>query len=145
MNDVEIAHKLYDEAAAAYLEASAAYEAALMSTGAPRDSAEALRYRRAGDDSACALQALVRARKAHAPSFEALLTDPAVQVDPHGETLESILSYDAAPPASAGLPVGDANIYQLPRRPSRTTSTTRERVTAATAGYGASGRRTAVG
>lgn len=144
MNEVEIAQKLYDEAAAAYSEASAAYEAALMSTGAPRTSEVAGRYRRAGDEAARALQALVRARKALAPGFEALLTDPAVQVDPHGEVLDSILSYSSAAPASAGLPVG-AQLYDLPDRLARTAPSSRGQLAGATAGYASPGRRTAAG
>jgi hypothetical protein len=143
MNEVEIAQKLYDEAAAAYAESSAAYEAALMSTGVPRGSEVAERYRRAGDEAAGALQALVRARKALAPGFEALLTDPAVQVDPQGEVLDSILSYSSAAPASAGLPVAGAQLYDLPDRTARTARSSRGQLAGATAGYASPGRRTA--
>jgi len=142
MNDVDIAKKLYDEAAAAYVGASAAYEAAMMSTGAPRDSEVAAQYRRAGDESAWAMQALVRARKAQAPSFEALLTDPAVQVDPNGEILESILSYTEAPPASAGMPIAGSDIYELPSRPARAVSSSK-RPGRGAPGYATAGRQTA--
>lgn len=142
MNDVDIAKKLYDEAAAAYAEASAAYEAAMMSTGAPRGSEVAAHYRRAGDESARALQDLVRARKAQVPSFEALLTDPAVQLDPNGEILDSILSYTEAAPASAGMPIAGADIYELPRRPARAVSSSR-RPRPGDLGYATAGRQTA--
>lgn len=143
MNDVEIAQKFYDEAAAAYVEASAAYEAAMMSTGAPRGSEVACRYRQAGDDSARALQALVRARKAQAPSFEALLTDPAMQIDPHSEILDSIMSYTSAAPASAGMPVAGATIYELSARPARANASACRAAGTGTASYASAGRQTA--
>lgn len=142
MNDVDFAKKLYEEAAAAYAEASEAYEAAMMSAGAPRDSDVAVRYRDAGDESARALQDLVRARKAQAPSFEALLTDPAVQVDPSGEILDSILSYTEAPPASAGMPIIGADIYELPSRPARAVAASR-RPRPGGPDYATAGRQTA--
>lgn len=142
MNDVEIAQKLYDEAAAAYIQASGDYEAAVMSTGASRASDVATRYREAGDESAQALQRLVRARKAQAPSFEALLTDPAVQVDPAGDILSSITMYSSAAPASAGLPVAGAKIYNLPARPARAT-TQRLRTSTGTTEYATAGGQTA--
>lgn len=145
MNDVEIAQKLYDEAAAAYIEASGDYEAAVMSTGAPRESEVAVRYRDAAEESARALQQLVRARKAQVPSFEALLTDPAVQVDPSGDILSSILMYTTAAPASAGLPVAGAKIYDLPSRPARATTSPRRRASAGTAEHPTAGQQTAVG
>ena len=140
MNDADVAKKLYDEAAAAYAEAAAAYEAAVMSTGAPRDSDVAVRYRDAGDHSARALQDLVRTRKAQAPSFEALLTDPAVQVDPAGEILSSIASYTSARPASAGAPIAGATVYELPARPARVV---RSRRPVTGAGHGTASRQTA--
>lgn len=87
---VAAAEKLYASTAVAYLEAAAAYEDAMMTSKGPFGDVEE-QFRRAGNESAAALQNLVQTRKAQVPSFEQLLTDFTLQADPAGVVLASVV------------------------------------------------------
>lgn len=104
MDDATIAAKRHDAAAVEYVAARSAYESAVMG-----GDAESRRTAQARMDAAAAayvqtLTAVVEARKAAVPSFEALLADGTMQVDADSLILASIVAYSTAKPASAGRP-----------------------------------------
>lgn len=114
MSEVEWAQKVYREVATEYFTATADYEGAHMASGGAPDAETRQHYRVATDAYAEALQALVRARKEQVPSFESLLSDPTVQVDPDARVLASIRRFAAAEPASAGAPLRNFHLYPGP-------------------------------
>jgi hypothetical protein len=90
----------HEAACVAYLQASAEYEAAIMS--GPDRGETATRYAVASLDYSRTLQALVRSRR---PDFLALLADPATPIS--DDVARSIDEYQNAPSCTAGLRVGD--------------------------------------
>lgn len=104
MDDATIAAKRHDAAAVEYVAARSAYESAVM--GGDTDSRRAAQARMDAAASAYVdtLNAVVEARKAAVPSFEALLGDATMQADADSLILASIVAYSTAKPASAGLP-----------------------------------------
>lgn len=104
MDDATIAAKRHDAAAVEYVAARSAYECAVMGGDADTRRAAQARMDAAASAYVETLTAVVAARKAAVPSFEALLADATTQVDAESLILESIVAYSAAKPASAGRP-----------------------------------------
>lgn len=108
MDDASIAAKRHDAAAAEYVAARSAYESAVMSG----DQATRRTFQERMDAAATAyvetLAEVVAARKAAVPSFEALLADGTMQVDPDSIILDSIVAHSRAKPATAGRPTPPA-------------------------------------
>jgi len=100
-----MAAKLHDEASSAFLEATADYEAAVMSGGAKERSLATERYAAASSQYSATLAQLLKARRLHSRTFLNALADPSVGCDPQSMVLASIVAYAAARPASAGLEV----------------------------------------
>lgn len=146
MSHADWAQKVYGEAATEYFAATADYEAAhICGAGIPDSDAER-RFRAAAAEYVAALHALTRARKEQVPSFESLLSDPTVQVDPEGLVLDSIRAYAAAEPASAGSPMRRSRTYDDRPPASRVRAWARARHgDSETADTGAPGRYAAAG
>jgi len=100
-----MAAKIHDEASSAVLEASAEYEAAIMSGDIAERALARERYDAASSDYSKTLAHLVKARRAHSRDFLSALADPTVACDPQSTVLASIAAHAAARPASAGLDV----------------------------------------
>lgn len=112
MDDATIAAKRHDSAAVAYVAARSAYESAVMG-----GDKEARRAGKARMDSAAAayvetLVAVVTARKAAMPSFEGLLADSTMQVDPDSVVLASIVAHSSAKPATAARPAASHSSHR---------------------------------
>lgn len=104
MDDATIAAKRHDAAAVEYVAARSAYESAVMCGDAETRHAAQARMDAAASAYVETLTAVVQARKAAMPSFEALLGDATIQVDADLLILASIVAYSTAKPASAGRP-----------------------------------------
>jgi hypothetical protein len=100
-----MAAKLHEEASSAFLEATADYEAAVMSGAAAERSLATERYAAASAEYSATLAQLHKARRLHSRTFLSALADPSVGCDPQSMVLASIVAYAAARPASAGLEV----------------------------------------
>ena len=108
MDDATIAAKAHDAAAVAYVEARAAYEAVVMGGDIDARAAARARMDAAASVYTETLTAVVAARKAAMPSFEALLADPAMQLDADSMILASIVEYSSAKPATAARPAASS-------------------------------------
>lgn len=97
------AEKAWAEASANYHEVMSQVEAAYMNGQGHTDEVDAM-SRAASARYAEALSEVVSARQA-IPTFEEMLADPLLQVDPKSEVLASIKEYENALPATAGMPV----------------------------------------
>lgn len=104
MDEVTIAAKRHDAAAVAYVTARANYESAVMSGDEQIRRAAQAQMDAAAQAYVETLTAVVEARRAAVPPFEALLGDPTMQVDEDSLVLASIVAYSTARPASAGRP-----------------------------------------
>ena len=104
MDDATIAAKRHDAAAVEYVAARSAYEIVVMGGDLETRRAAQARMDVAASAYVETLTALVEARKAAVPSFEALLGDATMQVDADSLILASIIAYSTAKPASAGRP-----------------------------------------
>ncbi len=112
IEDAAIAAKRHDAAAVAYVAARSAYEDAVM--GYAKEARQAAKAR---VDSAAAayvetLAAVVTARKAAMPSFEALLADSTIQADPDSIVLASIVAHSNPKPATAARPAPSHSSHQ---------------------------------
>ena len=98
----------FAQASYVYDEALGGYEAALASRDAGRRAAAELALAEAGRVLSRARAAIVRAKSpariAPSVNFESLIRDPAHQLDPTGLVIASILTYQAAPSATAAAP-----------------------------------------
>lgn len=93
-----------DNAASAYLDASMAFEAAVMSGDAAARRAAEARLAAAGEAYGAAGREMVRAERP-GRLFEQVLGDWRMQADPAGQILSSVVEFaSAAVPASAGAP-----------------------------------------
>lgn len=94
-----------DDAASAYLDASMAFEVAVMSGDASARRAAEARLAAAGEAYGAAGREMLRAERS-VRLFEQVLGDWRVQADPAGQILSSVVEFaSAAVPASAGAPV----------------------------------------
>lgn len=130
MDEAYTAEKLQREASAAYADASARYEFAVMSGDAEARRAALAALDEAGEQYARAGAAAVQTRRRAMPSFEQVLADPTCQPDLESQILQSILAFAAAKPASAGRPVQNVQVYA-------TTASSVVRTRAVTAGTAA--------
>jgi hypothetical protein len=101
------AAQAHEVATRAYLLARSDYETAVQThdPGDRRRQAAATHMNETAGEYSRTLLDLVAERRAAVPSFEVLLMDPTMQVDPESVVLASILAYSQAKPATAGLPV----------------------------------------
>ena len=103
--DPETAAKLHEEASSGLLQATAEYEAAVMSGEATERARATERYTAAREEYSASLDQLLKTRRQHSRTFLSALADPSVGCDARSMVLASIVAYAAALPASAGLEV----------------------------------------